>query len=324
MSRLHQHFNSQTKGRVSTSLESFGIELLALGITALVTIGFLQVVGRGVRAAFDWTASKKKSLQAQDPKNHRTVAQTRELITKTYLNPEWLSKQTPATGSFKDETISDVLVKGNSMPDNPGQAAQAHLRATLNMLIRFRTTYQPWANKTKRVAEAAVRMPDPYAAAEYVDKMLGNVQLPDMAKVYKDTDLLGNPKLKTYDGNHLTFTYIPAMTLQPLTMEQIPAVAQALVDYLDASDRLKQLWKDLNVHYNEESDFWENHDPHWQALVDMDAFDNYSLHEQYNNWGYMSWALVEHAGLISKALESWLEHSLVKHRSNKANVGQEG
>lgn len=322
MTRLHQHFKRNSDGQVRPSLESFGIELLALGVAAVVTAAFVQFVGRGVRAAFDWTASKKKSLLAADPKNQRTVAQTRELITKTYLNPEWLSKQTTTAGTFKDETISNALVKGSSLPANPGQAAQAHLRSTLAMLNRFRSVYQPWATKNKRVAEAAVKMADPYEAAEYVGKVFANVPLPDMAKVYNDKDLLGNPKLKTADGNHLTFTYIPETTLQPLTLEQIPAVAKALVDYLDAGERLKQLWKELNVHYNDESQFWEDNDDHWQALVSSDNFEHYSLHDQYDNWGYMAWALVEHAGLVSKALESWLEHSLVKQKG-KSGGSQE-
>jgi len=328
MNKLQGHFN-RAKATLRPSLEGVADVLGFVG-AIILTGAFVGIVGSGVAAAFNWLDGKAKgAINKQKPGQKQvTPAQTIELIQKTYLNPQWLEKQTSVEGEVSGVGIVHALAVGKGMPSDPGKAAQVHVQTVLTFLSRFFPKFDAYRKRIHPIFDHMLSMQDTMAAEQYGQAQLKGVKHLGGQLGYSEKGLLGNPEVEVQRNEYsIDFVGVPGWgnpKIKPLTKEQIPAVATALIKCLENAERLHQYQREFwKIYDYEDNRFDVNNGDLWQDLISSGVDDYVSHNFHQDNWRQFVTDMIESVSDVAKALEGLLEVSLVKQKG-KASVSQEG
>lgn len=296
-------------------------ESIVASIVATVVSGALLVAALAVfhfamkmtEKLFNWVGKKVSDRIALSKELKKQAGELKTVLSKTYLNPEWLDKQQFVQGPISGQGIVDRLVQGNKLPKDVPDAVRGHLNAVINFLQALHAPMRQYATKINAVWDKMTTFENINAAIEYGEKELQGIRTPAQFLNFKSNGLLGNPKLVREHGD-LTLVFEGAkseIALPALTRDQVQKVAQVLLELTDSSVKFNELLSFKPAAYDYEDDQFsgENEDL-WQQMIGQDIADHYSHNHHESEWLGVLWESVDSVGDLAKALELWLSRSI--------------
>lgn len=312
-------FKQAKDGELDPATESAAAIALTAG-AAVAAFAAAHAVGRLINKAFD-ALGKAVTPTASATIVREGKAALRESVSTTYLNPKWIEKATFQPGPIDAHALGSLL-HGKSVTTTPAASVRQHLAAVTAQLTHYAKVMTAYAHQVNPVLEAMVKMPDPKAAVAWGEKQLANVPTPSKVFTFNVTGLLGNPSLRSSEReNWIAFTgKVDGLKAPALTATEVPAVGQAIIDALDAAERVRGIIRSIPRIHDGEDPILRGKDELWDEIVDS-KIANYFWHSDHHN-GHraVAWDLETSIADIAKALNQWVQESVGNKTAHEALI----
>lgn len=304
--RISQHFKQTVAvAQTTPTLESLG-GILAAGVAFIALSVAIRSVATGIQQLFNGEIFA-------EPKHARAaVAGSQQVLSKTFLNKEWMEKQTPTNKIIAMPTVSGPLAVGSKVPTDIPVAVAKHLAAVRSFYANNGPKLKAYADKTKATFDKMVTIKDEDAAIDYGEVQLRGIKTPDQSmRLTLPEGLLGNPTFdKSEEDGTVTIDYVgnkAALPCGPFSKDDLVGIAESLSQVMDAAAELLP-YQAIRL-YDYEDDLFAKNDDLWQAMIGTGLDDHYS-HNFHESWSHAYRAHFEQLKKISVALQTILQNGI--------------